>query len=276
MSTIDKALGLLSHFSNTLPEIGLAELKTIAGFDKATTHRYAKSLVTCGFLEQNQNTKAYRLGPALIRLAAIREETVPIAKIATDHIDQLADTTQELVHASLPQPHGLTTLYSKDGGVTGTRVGLNRAEILPFHATSSGIAMLAFGSPHLRENFKLNLLPSYTSKTSTNEFVLKAQVDSTLENGFSCANGTYEAEVCSVAVPFFDNTGHAAGTVAIATPISRMDEKAQESFVVSLIKLSRAFSNDIGGAIPQQLDYTWQQLEQANQIEVHSHRGKSI
>ena len=46
MPTIDKALGLLDHFSGTAPEIGLAEFRELSGFDKATVHRYLCLLYT--------------------------------------------------------------------------------------------------------------------------------------------------------------------------------------------------------------------------------------
>ena len=42
--------------------IGLSELALIAGLDKATTHRLARTLVALGCLEQDPNTREYRVG----------------------------------------------------------------------------------------------------------------------------------------------------------------------------------------------------------------------
>ena len=113
MSTIEKALMLLEHFSSNRPEIGLTEFKTRTSIDKGTLHRHLTALKNSGFLEQNYLTKAYRLGPAVIRLAAVRENTVPIVKTVQYYVDRIADNIHELVHAALPQKNGMSAIYVK-------------------------------------------------------------------------------------------------------------------------------------------------------------------
>ena len=99
MSTIEKALTLLEHFSSNRPEIGLTEFKTITSIDKGTLYRHLTALKNSGFLEQNYLTKRTVLGPAVIRLAAVRENTVPIVKTVQYYVDRIANEIHELVHA---------------------------------------------------------------------------------------------------------------------------------------------------------------------------------
>ena len=73
MGTITKALELLNLFSRTKPEIGLMEFARLSGRDKATVHRHLTELEENGFVEQHPQTRAYRLGPAILRLTAVRE-----------------------------------------------------------------------------------------------------------------------------------------------------------------------------------------------------------
>ena len=255
MPTIDKALGLLDYFSASTPEIGLAQFRKLSTFDKGTVYRYLCSLRDCGYVEQNPHTKAYRLGPAIIRLAAVRETTVPLQKIAAPLIDELADQTGELVHAALAQLNGMSSLYAKDGGYGGTRVGFDEAELLPFHATSSGMAFLAFGpEEYLASVIEKNLLPSFTESTPVTSEKVQSLVARSKRAGYAWSNQSYEAEVCSVAVPFFNTAGIAIGTVAIATPRSRMKRSV---FAKELVLKSQRFTQNLGGKVPDTLAAIW-------------------
>lgn len=257
MSTIEKALGLLEHFSGQSPEIGLSDFTRLTSFDKGTVHRYLTALKDCGFLEQNPATKAYRLGPAPIRLAAVREKTVPLRSTVAIYVDRIAADIHELVHASVPQPGGMSMLYALDGGISGTRVGLDEAELLPFYATSSGIAQLAFGSASLRDKVLRTKITPFTDQTATSPDRIKALITQTQERGVAFADSTYEADVCSVAVPFFDISQTAIGTIAVATPSARMTPAMRQNITSTLIDNSLELTKSLGGAAPAALCTLW-------------------
>ena len=265
MSTIDRALSLLDHFSGTNPELGLSQLKALSGFDKGTVHRYLKSLTRSGFMEQDPVSKTYRLGPTLVRLSHIRETTVPISKIVAVHVGTLADITSELVHASVPQIKGMSTIHFKDGSIRGTRVGFDVSEILPFHATSSGITMLAFGSPSILQSLQDKPLPVFTESTSTDFDTVTGLVETARKNGYAYSNQTYDTEVSSLAVPFYDGSKIAAGALAVATPNSRMNTSQREILASSAIATSRNITRDLGGHIPESIQTKWALVESAVQ-----------
>ena len=103
MGTITKALELLNFFSRSRPEIGLGEFVRLSGRDKATVHRHLVELEANGFLDQHPDTRAYRLGPALLRLSGVREITHPVRSVLRPIVTQMADDLGELVHVSLIQ-----------------------------------------------------------------------------------------------------------------------------------------------------------------------------
>ncbi|NJO36356.1 MAG: helix-turn-helix domain-containing protein [Rhizobiales bacterium] len=144
MGTITKALDLLNVFSRSNPELGLGDVVRLTGRDKATVHRHLVELQQNGFLEQHPKTRAYRLGPALLRLSGVREATHPFRQLIRPVVTQLADQVGELAHASLLQGTRLSPAFHADPERHGTRVRFDEAEMLPLHATSSGLAVLAF------------------------------------------------------------------------------------------------------------------------------------
>lgn len=261
MATVQNALGLLNLFTQNRPEIGLTQFKNLSGFDKGTTNRYLKALQSLGYLEQDTETKAYRLGPAIVRLATIRENAFPVGKIAAMHVDELAVETGELVHASLYTEDGMSSLHHCDGGMTGTRVGFDPAELLPLHATSSGIAMLAFGESSVLDKAMKRSLNQYTNMTVVDHDSVRATVDEVRELGFSHMSQSYEAEVASIAIPFFDGSEHAVGTIAVATPRFRMTEEFRIELLSKAIDTSRSISIGLGARTPRDVDEKWANLQ---------------
>lgn len=110
MKTVDKALSVLDQFSLEKTEIGLSELSRMAGLDKAATRRLLLALAKHGFIEQVAETRKYRLGHGFLRLARIREATVPLARAAQEVADWLVEQTGETAHVSIPGKTGMTTV----------------------------------------------------------------------------------------------------------------------------------------------------------------------
>ncbi len=257
MGTITKALNLLNYFSELMPQIGLMEFTKLSGQDKATVHRHLTELEQNGFLEQDQRTRKYRLGGALLRLSFVREKTFPMRTIIANRVDAVSEEIGELVHVALLQGNRLSPLYYRDAGSGGTRVYFDQADMLPIHATSSGVAMLAFGQRELINEILAAPLTKYTENTVTDPKSLLAQVETTRRDGFSFSDQTIETDVCSVAVPIFDNSEFASGSLAIAVPATRMNAATKTKFVQTLWRAAEMITTELGGSIPGKLREVW-------------------
>ncbi|MDH3988514.1 MAG: helix-turn-helix domain-containing protein, partial [Gammaproteobacteria bacterium] len=134
VQTVDKALGLLGFFSEQRPSIGLSDLARLAEFNKATTHRFLVALEKHGFVEQDASTKAYRLGSGLLRLARVREATIPVSAVVQPILEDLVARTGETAHFSLYAGHSLATVGLVESAMA-NRVMLEKGEAIPLHAT---------------------------------------------------------------------------------------------------------------------------------------------
>lgn len=150
MRTVDKTFNLLGFFTTAAPEFGLSQLAREADLDKATTLRILVSLMKHGFIEQDDVSKKYRLGASVLRFARIREATFPIVSVLQPFVDRLASQTSETAHASLAAEEALITIATAEPQRP-TRVFVDPSELLPFHATASGLAYLAFARPEVLE-----------------------------------------------------------------------------------------------------------------------------
>lgn len=257
MGTITKALNLLNHFCPGRAEIGLTEFRTLSGQDKATVHRHLIELAANGFLEQNPVTRGYRLGPAILRLAAVRERLFPARSIVAPIVERLASELGELVHVSLREGLHLSPLIHYDALIHGTRVYFDEAELLPLHATASGHAMMAFGPEHLLRDVLKGGLPASTAHTITDPARLTEIVDDVRDHGIAFVDQGFEADVSSYAAPLFGDQPEAIGTIAVAVPTIRMTDDMKRRIRDALPGTAAEVTDKLGGVVPAHLKRIW-------------------
>ncbi|MEX0346982.1 MAG: IclR family transcriptional regulator [Rhizobiaceae bacterium] len=246
MRTVDKALKLLDYFNDRRSEIGLSELARLAEIDKATTHRMVTVLANHGFLEQHPDTRAYRLGAGILRLARLREACFPVEVIVNPVLRRIADQTGETAHISLLAGRQLMTVGSAEPD-RGNRVHIEPGLILPFHATASGIAFMAFAAPEFVDKILSRKLKAFTDATDCDPVSIRNRLSACRETGFGISDEGFQTEICSTAAPLFDANGIANGAVTIATPTSRMNASARRSIAESVIEASYEISRGLGG-----------------------------
>lgn len=247
MKTVRKALALLGYFTISEPEWGLSDLARASAQDKATTLRLLRPLVDANFLLQDEHNRKYRLGHAVLTLARIREACFPLASALHPVLQSLSAEAAELAHAAVPGHAAMMTIGSAEAHLRATRVFLDPSEPLPFHATASGIAYLAFGDPTWREKMlKARSFAAVTPHTPTQASQIRARVELARQRGYAVSDQTFENEVVGIAVPFFDEHGCAQGTLALATPTSRIGPQTVQRLAALLAQASRRFSHSVG------------------------------
>ena len=257
MGTITKALEMLNHFSRSNPELGLGEMVRLTGRDKATVHRHLVELAENGFLEQNPDSRAYRLGPAILRLAGVRERTHPLRSVLRPVVRALAEEAGELVHMSMLQGDQLSPVVHADPFQYGTQVHFDEAEMLPLHATSSGLAVLAFADPLWADRVLAGPLKAYTAATITDPDRLRAALDQVRATGIAGMERAFDDEVTSQGAPVFGPDGRAVGAVSVAIPAVRATPARMQAAAAILRHAVLRATQAIGGCIPARLAPLW-------------------
>lgn len=250
MSTVDKALGMLRHFSVQHPEIGLSELARLAGHDKTTTLRCLTALERNGFVEQDIQTRRYRLGLAPINLARIRERSFPLLAVLQPHLDRLRDCTQETAHATVLSCGKLMTVLISEPD-RATRVFMDPSAPLPVHATASGLVIAAhLPAPQREALIAATVMERFTEHTATTPEDLEALLHSARTQGFARAEHAYETDVVGTATAFFDASGLPIGAIAIAAVATRFDTTLAATIERELLATARKLTLEFGGIMP--------------------------
>jgi DNA-binding IclR family transcriptional regulator len=247
MSTVGKAISLLELFTVKEPESGLSDLARKARFDKATTRRLLLSLAKHGFVEQDAYTRRYRLGAGIARLAHIREASFPLLNIAMPVIHDLALQTGETIHLSEFSAGSLATVHV-ELSAKANRINVDVGQILPLHGTASGIAFLAFTRPEIVDAYLERELEAFTPHTIVDRQEIRESMRLAALRGHSQSAQGYEEGVFSVAAAILDADGHAMGTLAVAMPLSRVEEASAQRHGQAVMHSARQIGTRLNGA----------------------------
>ncbi|MEM6373382.1 MAG: IclR family transcriptional regulator [Pseudomonadota bacterium] len=257
MSTIAKAIALLDLFSDAQPRLGLSDAQRLTGRDKATVHRHLVALEQAGLLEQDAETRAYRLGPALTRLAGMRARTVPEVEMVRTVIDALSRDAGELVHISRLQKFDLVHVYDAERHTHPVRVSFDAYGLPPLFATSSGKAYLAFSPGGLVDLALADPRTWLPGSSAPDRGELLAELKAIARRGYARNRDALRLGVSSVAIPVFDAASRAVATCSIAYPTGRGGREAEARLAGLLMQAGRDITEAMGGAVPTDVQAIW-------------------
>ena len=141
---IERALDALSLFAESdSPSLGVTEIAQSLGLSKAVVHRILASFRAKGFVELDETTRRYSLGPRILFLGLSYLDRIDIVSVARTAMAELCARTSETATLSLRS--GDHRVYvdqvtpSRD-----VRMSVALGVPYPLHAGASSKAFLAF------------------------------------------------------------------------------------------------------------------------------------
>ena len=258
MGTVGKALDLLDIFTRPRPQAGLSEIARLAGLNKATCHRLLTEMESRGLVEQTGPAREYRLGPAVLKLAYLREAAVPTRDAAMPVLQALARATGETAHLSHLVGGVLRTLAFAYSAQHGVKVTMEDADTLPFHATASGAAVLAYLPGDHAERILQGPMPARIAGGQASADDLRARIAAVQARGWAETLSTFEQDVQGLAVPLFNAQSACIGAVAVAAAAPRMTHRLHACIVAELTRAGAEINALWGGEVPPALATLWQ------------------
>jgi DNA-binding IclR family transcriptional regulator len=222
--SVERASSLLSVFSLDEPWLSLSELSRRTGLPKATAHRLAVALRSCGLLIQGVDGR-YGLGIRLLELGAIVRENLDAIQLCRSAIDAIAAATGETVLLSVVDwPTRETTLVAKRDSphqlAVVRAVGL-RQQLPPGGAL--GKAFLSAIPPAEADEIVRELtLIRATPKTPIEPRLVLRQIALAREDGYASEEDQYLEGVSGVAVPVIFDADRPLAALGIVGPTSRL------------------------------------------------------
>ncbi len=228
-SSLVAGLSMLTCFTAEHPVRGIADMAEELDLGRSTTHRYASTLVTLGYLEQSPSRK-YRLSSRVSDVGLALLDSLAIRRVAREPLRELGagigrtaslvvlwGTEVAYIHRWQGSRHGQ---YAIDADVgLGTR--------LPVHCTAAGKALLA----HLPVGEQRDLvgklrLTRRTAATIRTKTALRAELERILaQGGVAVEDGELSAGRRALAAVVVDAEGRAVAAVELAVPVEAYTRK---------------------------------------------------
>jgi len=243
-SSVDKALELLIALgelsSKNRNGVRLSDVDEHSGISAPTAHRLFQFLKTHRFVEQDESSKRYRLGPKILALSAqlhggfdLRQRTVP-------YLTDLARKTMLTAHLAIRD--GTQGIYiEKVESRQPIRLASEVGQRVFLHSSALGKAMMAFSGPEVLEAVVTAGLETRTPNTITNGVGLTRELAVIRKRGYAVDNQENEPGIICIAAPIFNHTNHVIAAISIAGTVGQVPKQR----ILALSRLVRQACRDI-------------------------------
>lgn len=234
-NAIEKALQILMLYHPHNKELNTTEVAQRLSLHKATASRILLTLTRHGFLQQNPQTKFFRLGPSILRLGMAIKQSLKgeLVQLAKPHLDDLRDAINETVGLEVISGD-LTVLSYLAEGARPVRTTTSLGATLPVHAAAGAKAIFAY-SPraHWRGIFDRDVVP-LTDRTITNAKQFGEELDAVRARGFAVDQEEIDLGVTALAAPVFNHEGAPVAAVVIIGPADRLTGEPDSDIVTRM------------------------------------------
>ena len=216
-----KILNLLEHSRNGM---GTTEIAKQLSIDKSSASRLLHTLANYGFVEQDEHSTRYLLGPQLLTLGQHLLNRITLRDHARPYLHELVDKTGECAHLAI-QAQRQALYIDQVESTAALRVESEIGTLSPLHCTALGKVMLAFGGCPIHDELR-----PFTHRTVTDPSTLDAQLSQTVNRGYAIDDEEYNYGVRCVAAPVYDHRGVLVGAIGISGPAGRVTLERIDEF----------------------------------------------
>jgi IclR family pca regulon transcriptional regulator len=248
--SLERGLAILSAFKPATPELGISELARVLGLTRSTSHRYVATLARLGYLQQNPQSRKYRLGPRVLDLGFSAINSMELRQIAATHLQQLSDETGHTVNMAILDGTDIVYIERCRSAQQGQReidLNLHVGSRLPAYCTSMGKVLLA-GLPEAELDDVLDQVQFQQRGPNTlvERRALVEALAAVREAGIAVNNEELAYGLRSIAVPVRDNSGGVVAAINLAVHRSLV---SMEDLVIRLSPALKRTANEISARI---------------------------
>jgi IclR family transcriptional regulator, pca regulon regulatory protein len=214
---------MLTCFTAEHPVRGIADMADALDLGRSTTHRYATTLVTLGYLEQGPSRK-YRLSSRVSDFGLSLLDSMAVRRLAREHLRELRASTGRTVGLAMIDGSEVAYIDRWQGSRRGQYaidLGVGLGSRLPMHCSAAGKALLAHRpAAEWRELIAELRLSRRAPNTITTKGALRAELERIAgsEDGLAVEDEELLAGRRAIAAVIIDRQGEPLAAVELATP----------------------------------------------------------
>ncbi|MGE7997227.1 IclR family transcriptional regulator [Lysinibacillus sp. NPDC093190] len=233
--TIAKVLASASENS-----LSISELSATCNLPLSTLHRILKAMIKEGMIEQDDQTKQYRLGTIWMELGLQVYDTMDYISKIRPELERLAREVEESVYLS--KPAGLDTIIIEriDSAANPIRIYDQLGIRIPMHIGAANKAILAT-IPFSQAREIIKQLISHEEIAE-----LEAQLEQIRLQGFAISHGERTAGTSSIAVSILNGFNEVVGAVSIGFVSFNVSAERINTLTERLVETGKRVSMKFG------------------------------
>ena len=247
VQSVARAAEIIRCFRSS-PELGISEIAQELRLNRSTVFGLVNTLVSYGYLEQNERNKKYRLGITLFELGNLVLSRIDIRNEARMVCEPLTHKYPATIHIATHREGEviyIDKIYQDNAyfSISASSIGMRA----PMHCTGVGKAMLAFLPREYLEKYIFSRpLRRMTPNTITRKAELLRELEEIRRSGVAVDRGEIEKDLTCIAVPVLNHTGTAEIAISASFPSGRIQEVDQNQVKEDLCLCTRGLSARLG------------------------------
>lgn len=246
---VGRIAALLRALSSRMPNgAGTSDLARAARVPRPTAHRLLNSLTAQGFVDRDQRTGDWLLGPELYLMGSVAAERYDITELAREQVAALAEATGESAFLSARRGNETVCLLRQDGSFPIRSFVLYEGKRFPLGVASAGLVILSFLSAeqvddYLRENpLAREHGPAHASS------LVRQRVTDTRSRGYAVNPGLVVEGSWGMGAAVFDRAGSPAWALSLTGIEPRFAPERQPELGRLLLKHAHRLTQALAGA----------------------------
>lgn len=224
IGSVEKALSILNLFGERQTDLSVIEVSRSLGLNSSTTHHLIATLAAGGYLEQDSETRKYRLGLKALEIGLAAQQSMSLLERARPLLAELADALNESINLAVLDQNEIVYVHqattSRPTSMF-TRLGARA----PLYCTGVGKVFLAGMEPSdAKRAAESSGWKRFTRQTLTSWDALEAELETIRRQGFAVDREEREEGVSCVAAPVRDFSGRVCAAISVSGPSTRIQQ----------------------------------------------------
>jgi DNA-binding IclR family transcriptional regulator len=246
VKSVEHALDILDVLAGSVRAGGVTQLSAALGMNVSTVHHLLRTLQARGLVEQDPESKLYRLGVRTVQLGDAYLAGLDLYGVAQRALRETSRDCGETVTLAALEGMTITTLATIPGRFTVRSIGA-ATDRHNAHATALGKILLASlptdDVPHMVAESGMT---RFTPNTLGTLRQLEAQLEEVRQQGYALDLEELEVGLCCVAVGVPNHRGQVVAGVGVSVPVARFDDQCRRALVELLQGTSRRIAARLG------------------------------
>jgi DNA-binding IclR family transcriptional regulator len=246
VKSVDHALDILDFLAGPVRTGGVTQVSAALGMNVSTVHHLLRTLQARRLVEQDPDSKLYRLGVRTVQLGDAYLAGLDLYSVAQPPLREASRDCGETVTLAALDGMTITTLATMPGRFTVRSIGA-ATDRRNAHATALGKILLAsLPSGDVPDIVAEAGLTRFTPHTVGTLRQLEAHLEDVRQQGYALDLEELEVGLCCVAVGVPNHRGQTIAAVGASVPVTRFDDACRRALVELLQRTSRRIAARLG------------------------------